>query len=625
MCGISGFYNLSRGMNCTAVLESMTNSLAHRGNEASGLWTNDNVFLGHQRLAIIDLDKRANQPFTSADGRYTITYDGIIYNFRQLRHHVTDHRFRTSSDTEVLIELWARLGPDCLQLLNGMFAFAIWDNHKKTLYCVRDRLGIKPLYFSKTESSFIFASEAKAILKHPSISTRLNPEAFIDFLTTGYVIGSKSIFAGINKLDPGTFLHFKPNGQISSHKYWNIEAITRAAGSVANHDKIPELLKTAVELRLISDVDLGTFLSAGVDSTVITKIACQQKALKASFSIGFDQAEFDESQAAKAFSQQLGLENHSEYFHEPEPEFLEKLVEHYDQPFADTSAVAYFQLCANASKSVKVVLSGDGGDELFGGYETCRADLLAQIGQRSIPFWHAICRSGSTLMSFIKADRGKVSLNYKMRQFFDQAQYSLQRSHFGWRQLFNNSELSALVATDAFADGRDYDAFTNFDTIYSRIFDLPILKQHALVDLQTWLVDDILYKSDQGSMAHGLETRTPFLDHRLVEAAMIIPEKQKFNLLKTKTGLRASLKQILPNEMLKRKKAGFNSPVSVWLENQLADLFLDTVHSQAFRQFFPDSNQIMKLYNQHLERKADQGFKLWALLMFGLWQKRWLP
>lgn len=620
MCGICGFFNFT-SETPGEIVRDMAASLRHRGNEASGFFVERPAAFGHQRLSIIDLASRADQPFVSANGRYVLVFNGEIYNYRELHGLIPDFSPRTTSDTEILAELWAHKGPDCLQYLNGMFAFAIFDRIEQSLFCVRDRLGVKPFYYWYDGHEFVFASEPKAILRHPRISVRLNLTAFSDYLSLGYVTGRATAFAGIEKLEPGHFIKVTSSG-LSRVQYWNLARRIRD-GSCRRSDDLADLLNSAVQYRLISDVPVGSFLSGGIDSSAITAMAARSNSELQTFTIGFREKSYDESAAAAEFAAGLKLENASTHFCEPDPAFLERIVEYFDQPFADTSVMPYFQLCSMAAQKMKVVLGGDGGDELFAGYETRRADALALTGFRSIPFWKSLLRIGLGMINLLPADRGKVSTHYKLRQFCEFAHLPPEKSHCAWRQLFSEDEKKLLLHPQMLDEAGHHKTFDTFAPMYASVRGLPMLQQQALVDLQSWLVDDILYKADQAAMAHTLEVRSPFLDYRIVEAAFAVPENEKFSLFQTKSLLRRSLTGTLPAPLLKKKKEGFGSPVSLWLEGSLADFFADCVHSESFRRLFPDTGRVMQLFDDHRNRVRDNGYRLWALLMFALWQKRW--
>lgn len=622
MCGICGFWSDSVNDDYQTVIQRMAESIRHRGRDICGLHVENSFGFGHQRLSILDLDSRANQPMISSNQRYLIVFNGEIYNYRELKNRIADVELRTTSDTEVLLELWAREGENCLSSLNGMFAFAVFDRLERTISCVRDRLGVKPFYFWHDERNFVFGSEAKAILQHPNYKKSVNFQAISDYLSLGYITGTSTAFEGINKLEPASVMVFK-DGRLFSRKYWRLEDNVCSNGS-SSPGRFLELLDSAVNYRLISDVPVGSFLSGGIDSSAVTALAAAKNSDIRTFTIGFKEKSYDESRAASEFADSLGLPNETTFFHEPDPEYLMHIVRYFDQPFADTSTLPFFQLCADSSSRIMTVLCGDGGDEIFAGYETRRADLAAVTGFRSIPFWSALMRAGSSVMSLIPADRGKVSLHYKLRQFFANAHLPPAQSHYSWRLLFSEEEKKMLFNQKIVESLSEHQTWNRFSEVFSSLESLPVLQQLAIADIKTWLVDDILYKADQSSMAHALEIRAPFLDYRLVEAAFSIPENKKFSIFQTKTLLRNELASILPAEVLRRKKEGFGSPVSVWFDGRLSSFFVELIHQNSFKEIFPDTGIILKLLDEHRTRRRDNGYRLWALLMLALWQKQWI-
>ncbi len=617
MCGICGIFSFKAQVE-PAAIKNMCRCLQHRGNNGNGVWIDKNIGLGHQRLAIIDLNPGANQPFINKRQDAVLTFNGEIYNFKSLKKQFfSDFPFRTSSDTEVLAELLSSKQSAALEQLNGMFAFAFYDRQRQKLTCARDRLGIKPFYYSYSpKNHFIFASEVKALLATSLISTEIDRQALSDYLSLGYITGERTIYKQIKKLLPGQLLEIDRHGNTKHVTYWAIE--DHIAPEPADPAVILNHLREAINLRLVSDVPVAAFLSGGIDSSAITSLTKQCNYSPDCFSIGFHEKSFDESVSAEAFARQLNLKHYSQVFNAPDPNTLQSIAGHIDQPFADTSLLPTFQLCQNAAQSTRVVLSGDGGDEVFGGYETCRADLLQLMLFRQQPLSSYAINAGKLLASIIPADRGKVSTGYKVKQFFVYCMNEPARAHFSWRLYFNESEKQQLL------DGQIKsvtESFATFAGYYRQFRRLPILKQHMLVDLKTWLADDILFKADICSMAHGLELRTPFLDHQLLLRAFSLPTDAHFRKKKTKKLLKAALESVLPSKILKRKKSGFNCPVSTWLDNDYYELMRDNFSNKAFKELIPGQNFIENLLKEHKERKRDNGFRLWNLLMLSLWQQ----
>ncbi len=620
MCGICGFITKC-DFNYSDTINSMLASISHRGKEASKSWSDDFIYLGHNRLSIQDPDSRADQPMISSNKRYVIVFNGEIYNFKELAKELVDFKPNTSSDTEILLELWNREQINCLTKLNGMFAFVIYDRLDQSITCVRDRLGVKPFYYYYDGNSFVFASEAKAILRVPIYNKKLNYKALSDYLSYGYITGPETIFSDIKKLEPAHYIILK-TGSFEKKRYWNLleEASKRTS---ASNDELLDLFKSSIKYRQISDVPVGSFLSSGIDSSAVSLFAAQNNQNLLTFTIGFNEESFDESKLAQEFANKNNLVNHTTKLTIPTIDDLQRIIGYFDQPFFDTSTIPFFYLCKIASQRIKTALTGDGGDEIFAGYETRKADLASLIAHK-LPYWPIISRIIARLLNQIPSNTKKVSLNYKLKQFFNFAYLPEEKAHYSWRLLFTEEEKNLLLDKNIIKSLNNYESWSNFESVFSKYQHLPMLQREALVDINTWLADDILYKADQCSMANTLELRSPFLDYRLVEAAFSIPEKSKFSLIKGKKLLRNILKPVLDKAILKQKKEGFGSPVGEWLKGLLKEPFYDYINSKSFKELIPSTKTVYQLFDQHLNMKRDNSFRLWALFMLALWQNRWL-
>jgi len=623
MCGICGIFSAKGTLPKKDVIVAMTRALRHRGDDAWGVESFDSCCLGHQRLAILDLKVSANQPFSTLDRRYSIVFNGEIYNFKTIRDQLeSKYRFRTTSDTEVILYSWIEWGHRSIDLFNGMFAFTILDNLEKKLYCYRDRMGVKPFFYLKKNNSFIFASEIKALLKHPDFKREVDYTALSDYLSLGYITGEKTIFKDVKRLLPATYLVVNADLSIKKEVYWDVRDFLQK--NIKSDKKfILNSLEQSVKRRLVSDVEVASFVSGGIDSSSILKYACKNSPKMRTFSIGFPEKNFSELAQAKRLSNHFSTAHQETIFSQPDELFLRKLMLSYDQPFADTSAVVMFQLSAYASKSVKVVLSGDGGDEMFGGYETYRADIFARMAN-SFPFWPEISKGFYALISNKPSNFKKVSLDYKVKQFLRFSGVSFDRAHYSWRLLFSEDEKQKLLSPAAKHRLTGYDSFSCFSKIYENVGDFAPYKQNMYVDLKTWLADDILVKIDMAGMAHSLEIRSPYLDKEIVEYSCGISEKDKVNCFNTKRILKQALRGEIPDYVLSQKKQGFNSPVSLWLSGPLRNLFLKIIDQPLFKEFFPNTNYIEEIYERHCRRQRDYGFCLWSLLMFGLWADNYL-
>ncbi|MBF0502705.1 MAG: asparagine synthase (glutamine-hydrolyzing) [Candidatus Riflebacteria bacterium] len=624
MCGICGIVQRSADTPDAELLTRMMKLLQHRGNDGRNVKRFPHAGLGHQRLAILDVSDKASQPFSSRDGRYWITFNGEIYNYPDIKRRLADTGpFVSTSDTEVLLRAFIEWGPDALNELNGMFAFAIWDNLARRLFCARDRLGVKPFHYFYDGNSFVFASEIKALLVHPRVTRSIDPRAVSDYLSLGYIAGDKTIVSGIKKLLPGHLLELSPGNEPEIREYWDLPQHivinpAEAAGSVRH------MLEAACRARLISDVPIGFFLSGGVDSSAIVGYARRHHPQLETFSLGFETSTFNELDAAKRFSRDIMAKSHGVVFSAPDEKLLRRIAWSFDQPFGDTSSVPTFKLCEFTSGFVKVAISGDGGDEMFGGYETNRADIAAAVGQHAIPGWKSILQIAGRLWGMKSVDFGKISMDYKVRQFLRNAHLEPGRAHYSWRLLFDEQEKRELMSPVLWKSLNGYSPFEEFDRLYRKTADLGLFSRHMYVDLKTWLVDDILVKVDIAAMAHGLEVRNPFLDVHLVEYAAGIPFRMKADLFRTKKVLRDAVSDVVPDWIIKRKKEGFNSPVSHWLRGDLRPLLRQTISTDVFREIFPHHDVLQTIIDAHERGHRDWGHPLWALLMFGLWAQNYL-
>lgn len=621
MCGIAGIIDTRNAVVDRAIGRRMLRRLRHRGDDGHGEALLPHVWLGHQRLAIIDLSELAAQPFASSDNRFHIVFNGEIYNYRELREELElEAPLRSHSDTEVLLRMWQRHGIDAMPRIHGMFAFAVWDAGERVLTIVRDRLGIKPIFYTWRDRTLAFASELKALRVMPGCGDDLDAQAISDLLAVGYVGGGKSIFRQIRRLEPGCWLRLDvSNASLTGGTWWDAVELLSGPCRPAGDGEVRQLLQQAVERRLVADVEIGCLLSGGIDSSAVLQMAVSRYPHMRSFSAGFPEAGFDERIRAEEFGRSRGVGVEGVEILAPTLSELRRLAWHFDQPFADTSAWPTYKVCELAAKRVKVALTGDGGDEMFGGYETCRADLLAMLGRRFVPGWAAALRIAGRLGDRLPTGYGKVPLDYKIRQFCHWAGADAAFAHFGWRSLLDGRYRRELLAPDIVRDLGDYTPFDRFRGFYERCEGLDEQRRHFYVDLRTWLADDILVKADIASMAHGLELRSPFLDTAVLERSASIPWRQKFGLTSTKKILRRSLRGMLPDELIDRPKSGFNSPVSRWLTGPLRDAFAHTIRTPLFRTWFPDTGRIMELYRELEERRRDWGFALWGLFMFGLW------
>jgi len=623
MCGIAGDLNFA----CPPAREDTQlclDALAHRGPDSDRVWNDDSAVIGHRRLAILDLDRRADQPMHSPDNRYVIVFNGEIYNFRELRSGLKakGERFVTSGDTEVLLRLFMHEGENALQKLNGMFAFAIWDRKNKTIFAARDRLGEKPFYYFVrfATQGLIFASELTALTSHPAVSRKLDTRALGTYLANSYTVGPNTILADVRRLPPAHWLKLSP-GHLEVSRYWDLASCFRAkqrfAGEAEASEALRALIQDSVKLRLVSDVPLGAFLSGGVDSSIVVSAMAQAGSRPAvrSYSMGFSEPGYSELPFARSVAHQIGVSLFEDTVTPELATDLPRIAEAAAEPFADTSIVPTYYLARHARRQVTVALSGDGGDELFAGYETYIATRLhfqaAWLLRPAASFvdWAA--------HRLIPTTYGKVSFDYKARQFARGLALPFEQAHWFWRNIFDRDMRTKLVR-DHFKEEVREDGFSQVAAHFAEVARCDPVDQAAYVDIKTWLVDSVLLKVDRATMAHSLENRAPLLDHRVAEFAARLPSELKLKGFRKKHVLRETFARDFSPGTLDRRKQGFVSPVSHWLAGSLQELARDVFASQTFTELFRPET-VEQLYADHLARRADHGQRLFNLLMLGLW------
>jgi len=620
MCGIVGSLSWSRPENRT-IIANMMSKIVHRGPDAGGLWEGDPITFGHRRLSILDVSANANQPMMDSSGRYIIVFNGEIYNFQLLRDSLLEQglSFKTHSDTEVVLAAWKLWGVNALLRLEGMFAFAIWDAQEQQLFLARDRFGEKPLfYFLHKTNHIVFASELKALRQHPLCPKSLNSRAISQFLSLNYILTESCILDNVHKLPPAHYMLIRKDKAPLLQSYWSLAEQFQAPKWNLPQDQLVGLLadslKTTTQKCTVSDVPLGAFLSGGIDSSaIVASMARFQKSNNIkTFTMGFEDDSFNELDKAQRVASHIGVDHHWEIASIDRMSLLPKIVAAADEPFADTSMIPVYILAEMARKRVTVCLSGDGGDELFAGYETYRADKL-HGWMSKIPFKSFLSRG----VDFLPVSLNKVSFDYKVRQFFKGLQLNAQMAHYSWRTIFSENEKQSLLQATHREEVNKHNPFDIFKQFYRDVEQCSLLEQHLYVDLKTWLVDDILVKVDRMSMAHSLEVRAPFLNHIFAEWVIRLPMKYKLNFLRTKALLKKSQEKFLPLSNIYARKEGFNAPVSQWLTQESRERMLD---NQIFREWFSEK-EIQKLYEAHENKKADNGLKLFGLLCLSMWME----
>lgn len=627
MCGFGGKFYFDRERTVEeSILTRMTSVMAHRGPDGRGIYRDGPLGLCHRRLAIIDLAS-GNQPMETPDGRLRIAYNGEIYNYREIRRELQarGYQFRTQSDTEVVLNAYSAWGTRCLERFNGMFAFALWDQATQTLLLARDPLGIKPVYYYQGPDRIVFASEIRAVLQDSDVPRRLDLQGLSDYLSLGYVLAPKTLFRDIAKLLPGHFLTWT-NGCGQVRPYWDLAGLIRNGSSMQLAgesssgllDQLQEHLDRAVTAQLVSDVPVGAFLSGGIDSsTVVQKMMRRVGGPVRTFSVGFDEPTYNELPYAQEVAEFLGTEHKKLVVRPDLNSLLPEIARLAGEPLGDSSLVPTYCVSRLAREEVKVVLSGDGGDEIFAGYDTYIADRLHRYYHR-IPRW--LRQWGvEPVMNGLPSTFRKVSFDYKAKQFVAAGDLDSQEAHYSWRELFSEAEKREILHRDLFADLEDYRPFGVFQEYFREVEGADALAQMQYVDIKTWLADDILVKVDRASMAHGLETRVPLLDHELVQFAITLPSRFKIHGLEKKFLLKKAMASALPSRIVHRRKSGFNAPVGPWLCGPLRGFFQDVMLDGKNGVLPLNQSKLQTLLTEHLARRRDHGYRLWSLLMLGLW------
>lgn len=652
MCGIAGFVDIPGAAvaQWQETAQRMSDSLRHRGPDASGTWcdTNDHVVLAHRRLAIIDLTETGAQPMLSGSGRYAIAFNGEVYNFLKLRSDLESrkHRFRGNSDTEVILAAFEEWGVEgATKRFIGMFAVALWDRAERKLHLIRDRMGEKPVYYGWAGRTFLFASELKALRAHPAWRAEVNRDSLASLLRYGYIPAPHSIYQGIFKLLPGTILTlpaalgFSPDDLPEPKRYWSVRDVAEAGtarpmtcGVAEAVDRLEGLLRDSIGLQMIADVPLGAFLSGGIDSSTVTALMqAQSRHPVRTFTIGFHEQGYDEAVHARTVARYLKTD-HTELYVTPAEalDVVPKLPDLYDEPFADPSQIPTFLLSQLTHRHVSVSLSGDGGDELFGGYNR----YIWGKRVRRMTDWmpSSVRRMVAAILSGISRGRTRVLIDYFSHNVSGPLSVPL-----GGDKLQKLAGALAVGGSDELYLGlvshwkkpesvvlgtRGFSTALTDQTDEAMLPDLAECMMYF--DMITYLPDDILVKIDRAAMGISLETRTPFLDHRVVEFAWRLPLSMKIRRGQGKWLLRQVLNRYIPARLIERPKAGFAVPIDAWLRGPLrewAEALLDDQRLQ--REGFFNAMPIRRKWNEHLSGRRNWQYHLWNVLMFQAWQERW--
>ena len=598
MCGITGFIDKRNPKK--DIIKKMTDRIIHRGPDAEGYYIDDNIALGHRRLSIIDL-KGGDQPIYNEDKSMVVIFNGEIYNFIELKAELEEkgHKFKTICDTEVLVHGYEQWHSDLPKKLRGMFAFALYDINNKTLFLARDNFGIKPLYYYQNKDSFIFASEIKCFLEHPDFVKELNKKIIPSYMSFSFTPTKETLFKGVYRVDPGTCMIVK-NGRVETKRYYDITFNIKKNSYDKVVDDIDKLMHESVERHMLSDVEVGSFLSSGIDSSYLVALARPDK----TYTVGYENKKYNEIEYAKALTKELNISNKSKIIDKDEYlKIIPKVMYHLDEPTSDPAAVALYFVAQLASKDVKVVLSGEGADEFFGGYNFYRTDVDVS--------WY------NKLPKFIRRAIAKVCLHLpeiKGLNFLVRRGLTLEENYIGVNKVYSEREAKKIVKF------KDYIKNTDITKdVYEEYKDKDDITKMQAIDINFWLIKDILQKADRMTMAHSLEGRVPFIDKEVFKYASTLPIEYKVTKENTKVALRDAAKRVIPTDAYKKKKLGFPVPLRNWMKepdfyNEIKNTFETDIANELFNQKY-----LIKLLDQHAKGKKDNYKKVWNIYCLLKW------
>ncbi|MDV7102899.1 amidotransferase 1, exosortase A system-associated [Vibrio sp. TH_r3] len=625
MCGISGIFNIHKAPPINSgILQAINRVQSHRGPDDEGYYIDDNVGLAHRRLSIIDLSG-GHQPVFNEDNSVCVVFNGEIYNFESLVVELRElgHVFSTHSDTEVIVHAWEQWGTDCLERFRGMFTFALWDINKRQLFIARDRLGKKPLYYTKTANGqLVFGSELKVIQAHPDVDSTLRTEMAEEFLMYGYIPDPYTAFKNVFKLNPGHYLLMSPESPIEQKPYWDLAAPESDLSWQDTQDSLIEQLQEAVRLRMLADVPLGAFLSGGVDSSAIVALmSSQQQDPVNTCAIGFNEAAFDETEYANQIASRYKTNHVSQIVSADEHSLIDQLIDIYDEPFADSSALPTYQVCKLARQSVKVALSGDGGDEIFAGYRRHRLQMNESKLRERIPYSIRKPLFGTLGSLYPKADWAPRYLRAKTT--FQSLAMNTVEAYGNTMSRLRLEQRNALFKPEYL---QQLDGYTGLEIIKKQATNAPTddpLKLIQYLDIKTWLPGDILTKVDRASMANSLEVRAPLLDHNFMQWAFSIQNQDNIRGNQGKFAFKKALEPYVNSDILYRPKMGFSIPISQWFRGPLQDKLRSNVLSEKmFDSGYFDAKNLTNMVNEHTSGRSDHGDALWCLLMFSQFLNR---
>src|SRR2546425_2430542 len=626
MCGIAGIVNKDGAPVDRELLARMNACIRHRGPDDDGFYFSDGVGLAMRRLALIDL-ARGKQPIHNHERTAWIVFNGEIYNYRELREQLEQlgHQLYTNSDTEAIVHAYDQWGTDCPKYLRGMFAFAIWDERTKSLFLARDRVGKKPLLYAQIDGQLVFGSEFNALLQHPGVSRDVDYEAIHYYLSFICVPAPLTAYRLIRKLEPGHSLLWR-NGEIKTERYWQLDFSKKVSiDEEEAGERVVDLLRESVRVRLMSEVPLGAFLSGGIDSSAVVALMAQESSEKVkTFSIGFDEQEFSELRHARRVAEHVGAEHHEFIVRPDAMEILPTLVEHYGEPFADSSAIPSYYVSRETRKYVTVALNGDGGDECFAGYERYAAMNLAQRYANLLP---AVIRNGviRNVARALAEFRSRANPLRKAQRLIDAASLGPVQRYLRWVSAFDEQAKSNLYSNDFRNQTAAFSTIGFIEPWLAKANGAGIVDASLLTDTMTYLPNDLLVKMDIASMTVSLEARSPFLDHHLMEFAASLPESLKLRGMTTKYLLKRVLKKFVPEENLTRAKMGFGVPIGHWFRGAMQPFLRETLLSEkALSRGLFNRDRVKELIEQHTANKVNHEHRLWSLLMLELWFQRFI-
>lgn len=628
MCGIAGVFNFKTNHTVTHdILKIMSNEIIHRGPDDEGFYVKNNIGIGMRRLSIIDL-QTGHQPICNEDKSVWVVFNGEIYNYIELREDLEKkgHTFHTKSDTEVIVHLYEQYGETFPQYLNGMFAIALWDEIKKALFLLRDRAGIKPLYYSETKDGLVFASEIKVLLK-AGVSRGMDFEAINQYLAYGYVPSPLTGFKDIRKVHSGHML-ICSKGVCEEKEFWDL-SITPSDNKLNEAEMVDtfiDKLKTALKRQTRSDVPLGIFLSGGIDSSLVASVAIERCNLKLdAFTVGFKDESYNELDNARTITNRLGISLHEFILSERDVlKEIDRIISFFDEPLFDYSTIPVYFISKLARSNVKTVVGGEGGDELFGGYQTHYLHKITGL-YKKIP---KIMRNGiKAIVNKLPEPHSYLSTSYKLKRFTYGAEFPYDEAHYRWKVLFDAEEKKKLLSRNFLQEITDIEPFYVMEKYFikARERGFNVEDQLMYVDFKTFLQDDPLQKTDRMSMANSLEVRVPLLDNAIIDFSRRVDPSKKIKGFQTKYLLRKALSRFQPAEIAFGKKRGFTPPLALWIKKGLKDYMLSTLSKDSIAKVeFLNYVYIKKIIDDHLNGKAENSRLIWALIVLINWYQNYV-